>query len=153
MAGAGDLGDDERTALVVQLRRSVVLHAAGDCAQASDLTARTIPAALRADHRTREEAAYTLGAHASYLARRDPATAAALTGACVALFAQANRPIPRDLAATVDATTATSGTALDPAAYRTARDRGATLDGAVLAVLAHRIRCRRTEDEPRCTSM
>jgi predicted ATPase/transcriptional regulator with XRE-family HTH domain len=136
LAGTSDAGDDERTALVIRLRRSVVLHAAGRFTEASEIMGRTMPVALRADHRTREEAAFTLGAHATRLVHRDPVAAAGLAAACTALFTQANRPVPNNLAGVLDEATAACRAATPPAVYARAEADGASLSTVALVRLA-----------------
>lgn len=130
-----DVGDDRRMTTVVTLRRSIVLHATGDLAGAADLLRRAVPAALEADHTTREETGYILVAHAVRSASRDPATAAGLLAAGTALFARANRPIPPAQQLAVPATVEVCRAALGHDAFRAAYDRGATVDVAVLVHL------------------
>ena len=76
-----DSGDDKRTKALVDLRCSVVWHAAGELAAAQEAIHRGLPLALGHPAPDRDEIADTLQTHAWYLAERTPATAAALLGA------------------------------------------------------------------------
>jgi ATP/maltotriose-dependent transcriptional regulator MalT len=121
-----DVGDDRRATVVVALRRSVVLHLAGDAAGASEILQRTVPEAMAGDHVTREETAYLLIAHAEQLAGRRPDTAAGLIGVATALIARSNRPVPPHQARTVEQTRTRCVDALGPAGYAAA-ERSAAL--------------------------
>jgi predicted ATPase len=74
-------GDDRRSAAVVELRFSVVLHAAGQFADAARLLRAALPSALDHTERDRQQVAGALELHAWLLARRAPAAAASLLGA------------------------------------------------------------------------
>jgi predicted ATPase/DNA-binding XRE family transcriptional regulator len=130
-----DVGDDRRATVIVALRRSVVLHIAGDPAGASEILQRTAPEAMRGDHVTREETAYLLLAHAEQLAGRRPATAAGLIGVATALIARSNRPVPPHQACTIDETRSRCTAALGPAGYAAAERAAGTQTGAALTTL------------------
>jgi predicted ATPase/transcriptional regulator with XRE-family HTH domain len=130
-----DVGDDRRATVVVTLRRSVVVHAAGDAAAAGELLARTIPHALRGDHTTREETAYLLIAHAERLAGCRPAAAAGLIGAATALIDRSNRPMPPHQAYTIEQTRKQCRQTLGPPQYAVVENTGSTLHAAALATL------------------
>jgi len=145
----GDPGDDRRTAVVVDLRWSVVLHAAGQAAAAADILGQTLRPALDHDHRTQEELALTLVAQADLLTRgrsgaagRRHATAAAghLLGAATALLCRTNRPVPPSaagrLARAADACRAGVGVSEYERAHRDGArlDPGALVDTVVTAL-------------------
>ncbi len=72
--------DDPRTPTVIDLRRSVVAHAAGDRAQAIALLRHAVPAGLDSPERDREEVAYAFELHADLMATRNAPAAARLLG-------------------------------------------------------------------------
>lgn len=84
-------GDDRRTEAVVQLRCSVVQHAAGDLDAAMHLLRAAAHDATGQTTRDHDELADALQTHALYLARRHPVVAAALLGAGDRMR---RRPIP-----------------------------------------------------------
>ncbi|WP_281899123.1 ATP-binding protein [Phytohabitans aurantiacus] len=129
-----DAGDDRRTAAVVDLRRSVALHAAGELAAARDATRRGLREALRHDNRDRDELADALQTHAWYLVRRDPDAAAALIGAGRAVR---RRPVPAALTPLIDQTVAAARSALGGRRFTAAHGRGA--DAVDLDALCDRI--------------
>jgi tetratricopeptide (TPR) repeat protein len=133
---AGEPGDDRRTTARVDLRCSVVRHAAGEHAAAAAALRRAVPPALDHLDRDREDLAAALEAHADLLAPRDPATAACLLGAAGAL-----RPRPADVsaAALVDRATAACRAALGGRAFDRETRRGALLDRVDLVEVCGRI--------------
>ncbi|MEV6490456.1 AAA family ATPase, partial [Actinoplanes sp. NPDC051633] len=76
----GGDGDDRRTEAVVQLRCSVIEHAAGNTGAALRLLHEAARNATGHTTRDRDELADALQTHALYLARRVPATAATMLG-------------------------------------------------------------------------
>ncbi|MCW6010306.1 helix-turn-helix domain-containing protein [Micromonospora sp. CPCC 205371] len=129
-----DTGDDRRTAAVVDLRRSVAQHAAGDLAAARDATRRGLREALRHDNRDRDELADALQSHAWYLVRRDPEAAAALIGAGQKVR---RRPVPAALTPLIDQTIAAAKSALGGRRFTAAHGRGT--DAGDLEALCDRI--------------
>jgi tetratricopeptide (TPR) repeat protein len=72
--------DDCRISTIVDLRRSVAAHAAGDRAGAAALLRHAVPAGLDSPERDREELAYAIEMHAELTAPRDPVGAARMLG-------------------------------------------------------------------------
>jgi predicted ATPase/transcriptional regulator with XRE-family HTH domain len=107
----GAEGDDRRTEAVLDLRRSVIQHAA-------------------------DELAAALVTHAWYLVRRDPVTAAALLGAGDQLR---RRPFPEPTLAMTGRTAAAARDALGAGVFTRERARGTRLDRAEVVALCGRI--------------
>ncbi|HEX6682403.1 MAG TPA: helix-turn-helix domain-containing protein [Candidatus Limnocylindrales bacterium] len=72
--------DDRRTPAMIDLRRSVTAHAAGDRARAAELLRQAVPAGLESPERDREEVAYAIEMHADLTASRDAVAAARMLG-------------------------------------------------------------------------
>lgn len=131
-----DAGEDRRIAAVVDLRRSVAQHAAGDLAAARDAARRGLREALRHTTRDRDELADALQSHAWYLVRRDPEGAAALVGAGQRVR---RRPVPEALAPLIDRTVAAARSALGGRRFAAAHARGAAAGDDGLGTLCDRI--------------
>ena len=84
--------DDRRTPVVINLRRSVAAHAAGDRALAARLMRQAIPAGLESPRRDQEEIANALEMHANLLNERDAVAAARLLGTAASLRRGSTRP-------------------------------------------------------------
>lgn len=85
--------DDRRTPTMIDLRRSVIAHAAGDRAGAAEILRRAIPAGLDSPERDREEVAYAMEMHADLMSTRDAVSAARMLGTAGQLRSGSIRPV------------------------------------------------------------
>jgi predicted ATPase/transcriptional regulator with XRE-family HTH domain len=127
----GDPGEDQRTATVLELRSSVLLHSTGDRAGALVQLRAALPTAVDFDHRTREEAAFTLYAHAALLTAEHPAVSATLLGAADELLRLTKRSGPETLTTAVD-TARRCRDALGAGGFDAEYARGVRLDSLTL---------------------
>ncbi|GAA4461586.1 ATP-binding protein [Phytohabitans houttuyneae] len=132
----GTEGDDRRIEAVLDLRRSVIQHAAGELAVARDTLARALPVGLDHTSRDRDEVAQALVTHAWYLVRRDPTAAAALLGAGQGLR---RRPFPEPTVAMTARTAAAARAALGAGGFAREHARGTGLDRDGLVALCDRV--------------
>jgi predicted ATPase/transcriptional regulator with XRE-family HTH domain len=129
-------GDDPRATAVVELRRSVILHAAGRRAEAARVLRAALPAALDHTARDREQVAGVLEMHAWLMVTRDPATAAALLGVGGRLR---RRPVPETTAALIDQVGRAGRAALGDRAFERQYREGAGPHRVGLVALCDRI--------------
>ncbi|MFD0743125.1 ATP-binding protein [Phytohabitans flavus] len=135
----GDTGEDLSTVTVVDLRRTLVWHAAGRAGEAAELLRRTLPHAMRHERRTQEEAALMLAQHAALVAAGDPVLAATMVGAAGELLLLANRGIPPAEQKAIDVVTRIGVAALGKDAFAQASAAGAVAGPQTLAALCGRL--------------
>jgi predicted ATPase len=131
-----DSGDDRRTAALVELRCSIIWHAAGELGAARDAVRRCLPVVLGPPTRDRDEIADTLQTHAWYLAKRAPVASAALLGAGDRIR---RRPIPAAIQPLHDQTTTTARRILGTKRFDAGYQAGTALDTSGLLDLCDRI--------------
>jgi len=134
-AESPETGEDRRTASLVGLRRSVVLHATGDRAGAASLVRWGVPFGLDGARRDWEEVAYAVEAHAALLAPTRPAGAAALLGVATRLRSVIPRSISAANASLIGETALVCRCQLGDAAYEREHRRGVKFDRAALVEL------------------
>jgi predicted ATPase/DNA-binding XRE family transcriptional regulator len=132
----GDSGDDRRTEALVELRCSIVWHAAGELAAARNAIHRCLPVVLGHPTRDLDEIADTLQTHAWYLAKRAPMAAAALLGAGDQIR---RRPIPAAIQPVRDQAAITARRTLGTKRFDARYQAGAAFDGDGLLDLCDRI--------------
>jgi predicted ATPase/transcriptional regulator with XRE-family HTH domain len=136
VTGLPGAGDDQRAAAVVELRHSVILHAAGRHAEAAGVLRTALPPALDHTARDREQVVSVLELHAWLAARRAPATATALLGAGGRLR---RRPVPEAIATMIDEVRHAGRVALGEDGFDRELRYGAGLHGQELIELCDRI--------------
>jgi predicted ATPase/transcriptional regulator with XRE-family HTH domain len=129
---AGEPGEDRRSTALVGMRRSVVLHAAGELPAAAELMRGAVPLGLGMAARDLAEAANVVQAHAALLTSTRPDLAAALLGAADQLHTQADRPISGATSALNQDTTMLCRDALGADAFNHQHRQGVRLDWATL---------------------
>jgi hypothetical protein len=134
---AGTSGEDRRTAALVGLRRSVLLHATREPAAALGAVRWAVPLALSGAKRDWEEVAFALEAHAALLAPARPDTAASLLGAAAGLRRHVPRPVGPAAEGLNRNTAGLCRAGLGAAAFDLAFRRGERTDrGAIVDLLA-----------------
>jgi hypothetical protein len=136
---AGASGEDRRTAALVGLRRSVLLHATRQSAAALEMARRAVALGLSGAKRDWEEVASALEAHAALLAPGHPDAAAAVLGAAAGLRRQVPRPVGRAAADLNRDTADTCRARLGAAAFDLAFRRGERTDRGAIGDLLQAI--------------
>jgi predicted ATPase len=129
-----DPSQDPRRAALIDLRCSVVLHAAGEYAAAVRTLLDAMPVVMDNTQRYYAEGASALESHAALLVPRDTRTAAHLLGAAARLRHRADRLVPPVTVAQIDSAVAACRTALGADRFDAAYRHGFALERAAALI-------------------